>query len=257
MWRLVRPVNKDIFAAWWWSDARRGSEALRLVDATVGEGHVAVDVGGAYGLFTYRLARLVGPAGEVHAFEPNPQHWPGLASAGRKQNVTLHRVALSDAAGRTVMHVPSGRSGEPDPGMGTLERSPSGAEAVEVEVETLDRVLDSVPRLDFVKIDVEGHEQSVLEGARGVLAAHRPTLLVEIEQRHRQRPVAETFELLASLGYTGAALTERGLLELDAFDVERHQLALIADDPGTEAPPSAYVNDFVFVPEGRELPGDV
>lgn len=255
MWRVVRPVSKDVFAAWWWSHDRRTDNALKVVDSLVGKGHIAVDVGAAYGLFTYRLAKLVGPSGGVHSFEPNPDHWPGLKAAGRKPNVTLHTIALSNRPGGAVMHVPSGSSGSPNPGMGTLEPDRVEGQAVEVHLDTLDRLLANLPRIEFVKIDVEGHEHSVLEGAKGLVSRHHPILLMEIEQRHRQRPIEETFELLAGAGYRGVALSgTRGFFELDEFNVERDQLDVIAADPETATPPAEYVNDFVFLPAGRDLP---
>ena len=255
MWRIAWPLNKDLFARIWWAHKRPGDHALRqVVDMAVMRGAVTVDIGAAYGAYTHRLAKLVGPEGEVHAFEPNPSHWPGLAAAGRKPNVTLHKTALSDESGRRALHVPVSDSGEQYVEMGSLENRAAGGEVLEVELDTLDNALGSLPRLDFIKCDVEGHEHAVLEGGRDLLTRHQPTLVVEIEQRHRERPMSDTFSLLSDLGYTGWALTERGPMDLTEFDVERDQLRLIADDPETLTLPDGYVNDFVFAPAGRDVP---
>ncbi len=249
MWRVAWPVNKDLFARIWWARKRPADRALRqVVDQTVTRGAVAVDIGAAYGVYTHRLAKLVGPDGEVHAFEPNPSHWPGLAAAARKANVTLHTAALSDESGRRSLHVPVNDSGEPSLEMGSLEARATAGEKLNVELDTLDNALGALSRLDFIKCDVEGHEHAVLEGGLDVLTRHRPTLVIEIEQRHRARPMTETFSLLSDLGYAGWALTERGPMNLAGFDIERDQLRLIADDPETLTPPSGYVNDFVFAP---------
>ena len=58
---------------------------------------------------------------------------------------------------------------------------------------------------NFLKIDVEGHELAVLQGARQTLKKHRPTILVECEARHRpDGDVRPVFEFLQSLGYGGS-----------------------------------------------------
>src|SRR5256885_3938049 len=75
-----------------------------------------------------------------------------------------------------------------------------------VDVTTLDEFFagDRKPP-HFLKIDVEGHELSVLEGGRRTLALHHPTILVECEARHGSHgDIRPVFNLLGSLAYTGS-----------------------------------------------------
>jgi hypothetical protein len=100
--------------------------------------------------------------------------------------------------------------------------------------------------VSFIKCDVEGYELSVLRGARDLLEADAPTLLIEIEASHASGRVAATFELLWSLGYQVAVYRD-----------EDKALARIAEgDPDPAAAAAAwagrYVYNFFFVPTSRE-----
>jgi hypothetical protein len=113
------------------------------------------------------------------------------------------------------MSVPVGRRGLVT-GRSFLDTKTSGpgsnaefadAIAVPVRVETLDGFCARIdpPRLDFVKIDVEGAELHVLRGGEQVIEAYRPTLLIEIEARHTARYAlrpADVLDWLALRGYT-------------------------------------------------------
>ena len=117
----------------------------------------------------------------------------------------------------------------------------------------LDDVLgDDVASVNFVKCDVEGHEQAMLEAPPRLLEA-RPAVLIEIEQRHREAPIQQTFDRFADAGYEGYALGESGLIPIAEFDVERDQLALMTPGELQPAPPPGYLNDFLFVRPGTDL----
>src|SRR5207249_1808233 len=91
----------------WMRGRQQGDVSLRMVEAFVGGGDVVVDVGAHVGLYTWRLAQLVGPRGHVHVFEPNPASQRILeAIRARRWNMTIHPVALSDRTGDAELHVP-------------------------------------------------------------------------------------------------------------------------------------------------------
>ena len=69
------------------------------------------------------------------------------------------------------------------------------------------------------KIDVEGHEYSVIEGAEATLLASKPALLLEIEQRHIGRPINEVFDKILSMGYHGFFIGLYGLTSLVNFSI--------------------------------------
>jgi hypothetical protein len=89
-----------------------------------------------------------------------------------------------------------------------------GIDSVSVETRRLD-AMDIGP-VGFIKIDVEGHEQEVLEGASATLERDQPSLLIEVEERHRAGAVAGVVGLLTSLGYQAFVHTA---LVLEKFDL--------------------------------------
>lgn len=256
--RISRRYSPRLAAEAHWLRARRHDALRRTVDACVGRGDTVADVGAAQGGFTARMLRLVGPAGAVHAFEPQPAAARELRRlAGRRANLHIHNVALSDAEGRATLHVPA-VDGEPGAhGMASLEspETKDGMRHEDIEVPTarLDDVLGGAERLTFLKVDVEGHEDAVLAGADGLLARHGPTIVIEIEQRHRERAVDEAFARFTRLDYDGWAFFPDGLRPLDDFDLERDQLSHLSDDPLGQHMSRAYVHNFLFAPAGTAV----
>jgi hypothetical protein len=138
--------------------------------------------------------------------------------------------------------------------MGTLSvakrRERLYTDVVAVEKARLDDTLGAdVARVRFLKVDVEGHEDALLEGAERTLTEARPLILIEVEQRHRDAPVSQTFDRLFALGYTGFAVRKSSLVSLDDFDLQRDQLNHLRLDELEAIVPPEYVHDFVFVPK--------
>jgi hypothetical protein len=109
-----------------------------------------------------------------------------------------------------------------------------------VSLGTLDRY--GLEGARFLKIDVEGHESKVLKGATALLAASRPAVLVEIEQRHLEQPIFDVFHLFLQSRYAGWFL-DRGVLKTIAqFDPAVDQSMTAFDGGGAR-----YINNFLFL----------
>lgn len=243
-WRL--PARRRAAALW---RLRRHELAKRLVDTLVAPGDVVCDVGANWGLFTARLAVIVGPEGEVHAFEPGADEQASLhAIRGGRSNIHVHRLALSDRTGETPLHVPL--IGRRYVGSLASVQPPGGPHRVElVPRRRLDDLFPAErPLPAFVKIDVEGHELAILRGAATILARARPVLLVESERRHGADPEA-VIKLLSAHGYEGWSLTSGGLRPVSELDLDRDQPTI----DGTRMPPDGYINDFLFAEAGLDL----
>ncbi|MBB4926193.1 FkbM family methyltransferase [Kitasatospora kifunensis] len=160
-------------------------------------GAVCLDIGAEYGLYTWSLSALAGPAGAVHCVEPlpGPARWLRTAAATLGcDNVTVHRTALAERAHQGTMSLPRRRL-LPVHGRAYLTDGASGpgpnvefasSTMVLTPVRTVDGLCRhaGLDRVDFIKADVEGAELAVLEGAQQTLLDHRPALLLEIEERH-------------------------------------------------------------------------
>jgi FkbM family methyltransferase len=229
----------------------------RLMAGLVPPGAVAVDAGANHGVYTYILSALTGPSGRVHSIEPYPGNAARLRTLARRLgNVTFHNVALSDSAGEAALHIPVHRGRRID-ALATLGPAPgSRADECRVPLRTLDSLLHGERgRVALLKCDVEGHEDHVLRGARSILVSHRPAVIAEIEQRHREDSIDTTFSYLLGLGYAGYFLTPSGLQPLGRFDVRGHQLSLLPRGFLPYRVPAGYVSDFLFVWPGTDVTG--
>jgi hypothetical protein len=107
----------------------------------------------------------------------------------------------------------------------------------------------SAERVAFINIDAEGHEFAVLRGGEGLIAAHRPVLLVELEYRHGAA-VAEVFAWLEARSYVPRALIDgRSLAVIDPTRLHNLQdeARLARRLAGNRH--SDYVNNIFFLPE--------
>ena len=162
------------------------------------------DVGANLGFFSLLAARLVGPYGRVYAFEPDPQARQWLEEASRR-----NRLAI-DIVGVAVWHadsmVPFRRANpahSPDLGTGAVVRNHRTPGTIAVRAVTLDGFFAArTNRIEedlVIKVDAEGSELAVLQGAAGVLASRRAAWIVEVHEPHGAEPVEAIF---AHLGYS-------------------------------------------------------
>jgi FkbM family methyltransferase len=151
-------------------------------------GMVAIDVGANEGLYTLFVAARVGPTGRAIAVEPSSRERRALqhnVDINALANVTVVDTALGAVLGKANLQIASGEHTGHNT-LGSFVYDEVEAENAEmVTVETLDGLVDrlALSRVDFVKIDVEGAETSVLKGAGNVLRQLRPLLLLEVNEQ--------------------------------------------------------------------------
>ncbi|WP_149374874.1 FkbM family methyltransferase [Mycolicibacterium sp. P9-64] len=204
---------------------------------------LVVDVGANRGYYSYALRRL---GRRVISFEPDRAYQKRLQALLGSQG-RIEMVALSSNAGIGVMRVPY-VGGAYGGSLGSLSDLAVPDEAVsscyQVELSTLDSYgLDDVA---FIKIDVEGHEESVLAGANNTLIRAKPVLLIEIEERHNPGGLDRIATKLSHLGYSGSFFYERKKFALSQFVPEVHQVAERVTVGETNRRDLKYVNNFVF-----------
>lgn len=182
---------------------------LRFLHERLRPGAVCFDVGANLGQVTVHMAALVGPRGRVLSFEPLPHVRERLArhvaANGLDARVEMHPVALSNATGAATFHF--AEAAIPNQGMGSLvmDDHPSLCKRCEVRTMRLDDFVEErqVERIDWIKLDVQGAEPLVLEGARATLERFSPELLVEVDPVDLRSGGFTSRSLLRSLGDLG------------------------------------------------------
>ena len=234
---------------YWYNWVRGALEAeMNFIEVIVQKNDRVIDIGGNRGIYAYELWRR---GALVEVFEPNPKCCRVLeAWASGRANVRVHSVALSCRTGTARLHIPIDGSCVEHDASGSIEHSGFAlARDQIVPLHTLDSYQFEEIRL--IKIDVEGHESSVIEGAALTIASSKPALLIEIEQRHIHKPILEVFDKVLGFGYRGFFVGTQGLTPLSAFNVDRHQSI---EKLGTLKDP--YVNNFLFLHRKRLANGE-
>ena len=182
-------------------------EELAFIRSVVRRADNVVDVGANVGFFAVQMTSMVGAEGTVTAFEPFEENADllerSIAENGFEGRLRLKRAAVSNSTGVAHITFSPGalNSGGAYLAAGTV---PQGHAVRTVAVITLDEA--AIPRpVSFVKMDAEGAEALVLEGAAKLIAADRPVILSELHPEQLQRvsgvSAEELLQRVRALGY--------------------------------------------------------
>jgi len=218
-----------------------------------------VDVGVNIGYHFEQFIRF--PDCRIVGFEPqrilfnNLCNWLNEVFSGVEwpDYIELYNVALSNFVGRTLIRVPIVNGDMCHPGGSitkpfdvnqTLENEQVKLLTHWVQVTTLDaQKLDNVT---YLKIDAEGAEQEIIEGAADTIARWKPIIDIELEEVHRAGCLQTVSNQLYAHGYIGYFICEEQLTNLTHFDPARHQ---VCEDSGIGATrrKDPYIFDFQFI----------
>jgi FkbM family methyltransferase len=201
-------------------------------------GDLILDVGSHVGEYSLFYKNLVGESGLVIAYEASPyifEYLKNRLNALKVSNIIIKNKAVSSISNKKILMKVYQDVGPAcctvEPSLMYEERMPGNTEMVEVETETLDDLLkvENIKTLSFIKIDVEGHEQYVLEGASELLLSKRPIVIFEygfsagiIEP--------QSIKIMEDLGY-------------ECYDLENNQRVY----PGYDKP----LTDLLAIPKER------
>jgi FkbM family methyltransferase len=159
-----------------------------------GPGELTVDVGANIGYMTSVLAARVGLGGEVRAFEPHPELFRRLMANCRAwAGVQAIEAAVSDHDGTCRLTIPAGFA--QNMGIAAVSDEPGG---IPVPCVSLDSAVGG-ETVGFLKIDAEGHEPQVLEGARTLLSERA---IRDIVFEDRGGYPSRASDLLETFGYS-------------------------------------------------------
>jgi FkbM family methyltransferase len=202
---------------------------LRLVEP----GQVVVDIGMHIGYYTTLFACLVGPRGEVHAFEPTPSTREVAAHNVKPfPQVTVHPYAVWSSADKLRFH----DYGVEWMGWNSFTGAKTGAELrpvreLEVETTTLDQFRASLgKKISLVKIDAESAEEAILAGASRLLREDRPMISLEVGDVGTQTDSGKPVKLLCGLGYKAWEFTGRRFVVHQAREAYGYDNLLFAPE---------------------------
>jgi FkbM family methyltransferase len=173
----------------------------------VKEGFTVLDIGANVGIYSIFLSKLVGESGKIYAFEPDP-----LTAAILKENLTLNncknvivsQIALSDSNSKVTLQKPDG-VGDAFNYIQKLDSDDKNT--VGITAIRLDDFLkqNNIPKVDFIKIDIEGAELLCLLGAEELLSSSsNPIVITECYEPFLQRfnhRISDLISFLAKFEY--------------------------------------------------------
>lgn len=192
------PRNGQI---WEWDQIKIMGEYVKLFDDQ--SPHIFIDVGAQAGLYT--LCAKYFPHVEFHAFEPFKPNFHLLQkniNLNALSNVVLYDVALSNEDSTSTLQICKSHNGLHT--MGKVPQRFSDVSSIEVTTRTLDNLFSGDKKISYIKIDTEGWEYFILNGAVQVLKKWKPILQLEVcdtnlAQCGLQR--STLFSFLDKLGY--------------------------------------------------------
>lgn len=234
--------------------AKYGEVELHVVRCLCRREMDAIDIGSNDGCYVHFLKKH---ARRVYAFEPLPWLIEDLRRKFRRDiaadTIVVSDVALSNASRTSSLRVPiidgvlvHGCSSVAEE---ALTKYPHAKE-VPIRMEPLDAVYSG--DAGFMKIDVEGHEEAVLEGARQTIIRCQPRLQVEVEESIAPGAIARVAAFLRTLNYQGYFIFQRELRPIEQFD--RRVMQNLSNYPNLKAGLEArerfgrYIYNFLFMP---------
>ena len=220
---------------------------VAILDLIVPANTIAIDVGANWGVYARALSVL---CRTVYCLEPNPV-LSRLIAKTLPANCIVRQAAASHADGMATLHIPLG-DGRMLDGLASLNTF-DDVQTHAVHVPTL-RIDDLTPeKVGFVKIDVEGAETLVLQGAEHLIENVRPVFLIEIEERHRPGAIQHIRIMLERSGYECFFIDENQLKPIAVFDAVTMQ-NIEMFNPAAHRRSQRYVNNFLFMPDGAMTP---
>lgn len=238
--KSLNNLSKDNFSA------RNVEPELVWIKEYLPEHAVILDIGANVGTFLYQLEGKLSHD-HIYAFEPNKKLYARLKRLFPSMKVLS--MALSDENTTAEFKVPV-INGKMVASRGTLNTSykEKGEEKSYTEKVTVVKLDDwaaqeQISALDFIKIDVEGNEMKTLLGGKKTITKFLPTLMVEMEQRHHEKPIWDEISEVESWGY------EAQYLNRSHFKLEKLTEEILVKNTSDEKNKTEYINNIIFIPK--------
>ena len=203
-----------------------------------------LDIGSNIGIYAFHFRNIFK---NVDAFEPLKEITHRL-EAIQNHFLAIHNVGISNKKGNFQFYIPY-LNGLIAPALASLEQREGKFELRTIKVKTIDEY--NFQDVDLIKIDVEGHEEFVIEGAHKTIKKTMPILIVEIEQRHIKKEINEVFLSILKLNYRGFFLQDNNLISIEEFDYDKNQKPYLQNICIKKD--KRYINNFIFIANNKLL----
>jgi FkbM family methyltransferase len=207
LYRILSPKNylKLLHVVFYWMydlNLLKGKQDFKyhyLIKKVIQPDFVVVDIGANLGYFSKNFARLT-PQGKVISIEPIPLFYEVLTSALKKyKHVTTYNVALGMEKGKTVMVLPT-ENGMIRTGLPHIAKNNSELQKYdnqEVAIVKGSELLKDLPKIDYIKCDIEGFEGVVFKEIEPIIEKFKPFVQLEISSENKN----DLLQLFARHGY--------------------------------------------------------
>ena len=191
---------------------------VKFLERTLKPDYVCFDVGAQIGYLSLVMANAAQRRTRVVAFEPeelNTQRFASNMALNNITNVELVKKAVSNTSGVLKLYLSNDNNAGTH---STIANDPNvGTAFEEVAAVALDEIVEQLKlgRLDMIKIDVEGAELEVIQGAKNVLSKFRPTCIIELSeniQKSRGFSTTQFKKLMSEYGYHSFVILDNGSL---------------------------------------------
>jgi len=173
----------------------------KLFVENVHEGDVVVDIGANIGYYTVLASKQVGNMGKVYAFEPDPTNFELLKKNVKENectNVIMEQKAVSDKNGAVKLYVSKSNAGDH-----RVFNSGDGRKSIDIPAVSLDEYFTN-KKINVIKMDVQGYESFVLDGATKTISAQKDLILfTEVYPRAIEKAGRSPEEYVSKLKHLG------------------------------------------------------
>jgi FkbM family methyltransferase len=189
-----RDLYKTNYGNYYWLDKKKYIDNLiiengvfedwgtKAVKKLINKNDTVLDVGANIGYYSVIFSKLVGQTGKVYSFEPLAEYNKIL-----KQNLEVNNIQNCEVINYGLSNLEQELSIYVNDSSATIHAVNDDFERIEkIRLITLDKFVydNNIKKIDFIKIDVDGHEPAVLEGACKVIKNLKPIVLLEISHLH-------------------------------------------------------------------------
>ena len=201
---------------------RQDKQEIALMKKYIPKGAIVLDIGANIGFYTKILSELVGDNGKVYAFEPDKTNFGYLMqNAGHLKNVVFINKAVSDKTGKITLYHSD---------LLNVDHKTYATEnytsTTEIECVAIDDVL-SAPKVDFIKIDIQGFEYFAFKGMENVLAKNESLKIVTEFYPYGIKKSgvssADFINLLIQNNFKISTIEEQGLVPFDKENIALYE----------------------------------